>query len=189
MGCEVDVINSAIDGATAATFESIRKHLKLDTVEANVRRLIDVRNRSKTTRPFIMVHMIHMPENAHETDLFLSKWTGVADQAGIAGIVSRVGSVPVPRPLEPPDPFPCFLLWSQLPVLSDGTVAMCCDDWNGAARIGNLNTQSIREVWQSGERDALRALHLQCRPNDIDLCRACSSPRRPPQWFVQTPTR
>ena len=185
----VDVINIAIDGATPATFESIRKHLKLDTVEANVKRLIDTRNRSKATRPFIMVHMIHMPENAHETDLFLKKWTGVADQAGIAGIVSRVGSVAVPLPLGRPDPFPCFLLWNQLPVLSDGTVAMCCDDWNGAAGIGNLNTQSIRDVWRSGQRNALRSLHLQGRPNDIDLCRACSSPRRPPPWFVQAPTR
>jgi len=32
----VDVVNIAIDGATAATYESIRRHLKPDVVEANV---------------------------------------------------------------------------------------------------------------------------------------------------------
>jgi hypothetical protein len=179
----VDVMNIAIDGATAETFESIRKHLKLETVEANVKRLIEIRNESKTNRPFIMVHMIHMAENAHETDLFLKKWTGVADHAGIAGLVSRAGSVASPLLLKKPEPFPCFLLWRQMPVLSDGTVALCCDDWNGEAGQGNLAHQSIQEVWQSQQRRAVRALHLAGRQNEIDVCRSCLSPRRPPVWF------
>jgi MoaA/NifB/PqqE/SkfB family radical SAM enzyme len=81
----VDLINIAIDGATAETFESIRKDLKLDTVEANVRQLIAIRDAARANRPFIMVNMIYMPQNSHETDLFLEKWTGVADHAGTSG--------------------------------------------------------------------------------------------------------
>ena len=62
----VDVMNIAIDGATAETYGRIRKELKLDVVEANVRRLIKMRNAARKNRPFIMVHMIHMAENAHD---------------------------------------------------------------------------------------------------------------------------
>ena len=54
----VDVVNIAIDGATAATYESIRRYLKLDVVEANVKRFIAMRNASGKTRPYIMVNMI-----------------------------------------------------------------------------------------------------------------------------------
>ena len=183
----VDVMNIAIDGATAETYEKIRKELKLQVVEANVRRLIELRNLSKRNRPFIMVHMIHMAENAHETDQFLRKWTGVADQAGIAGMVSRIGSVPMTIHGRRLDSFPCFLLWRQLPVLSDGTVALCCDDWDGRGALGNLYTQSIREIWRSQQRQVLRKLHLEGRQGEIDLCRACHEPRTPPAWFW-TPT-
>ncbi|HEY6213071.1 MAG TPA: radical SAM/SPASM domain-containing protein, partial [Vicinamibacterales bacterium] len=184
----VDVVNVAIDGATAETFERIRKHLKLETVEANVRRLLAMRNASRRNRPFVMVHMILQPENEHETDLFLAKWSGVADHAGFAGMLSRAGGVPVKIRNLPSETFPCFLLWRQMPVLSDGTVAMCCDDWDGRAALGNLNTHSVREVWQQSEqRRAVRALHLEGRRDAIDLCAGCEAPRRPPWWFPAQP--
>jgi MoaA/NifB/PqqE/SkfB family radical SAM enzyme len=88
----VDLVNIAIDGATAETYESIRRYLKLDVVEANVRRFIDMRNASGKKRPYIMVNMIHMPENAHEAEAFLAKWQGIPDYAGLAGVVSRAGA-------------------------------------------------------------------------------------------------
>jgi MoaA/NifB/PqqE/SkfB family radical SAM enzyme len=180
----VDVVNVAVDGATAETFERIRKHLKLETVEANVHRLLAMRKAARRNRPFVMVHMILQPENGHETELFLAKWTGVADHAGFAGMLSRAGAIPVQIRNRPSQKFPCFLLWRQMPVLSDGTVAMCCDDWDGRAALGNLNTHSIREVWRdSQQRQAARTLHLQGRRDEIDLCAGCEAPRRPPWWF------
>jgi radical SAM protein with 4Fe4S-binding SPASM domain len=181
----VDLVNIAIDGATPETFESIRKDLKLDTVEANVRQLIAIRNAAHSNRPFILVNMIYMPENAHETDLFLEKWTGVADHAGIVGMVSRVGSVPAPivnRSLKS-KPVPCFLPWRQLPILSDGTVALCCDDWNGQANLGNIADHSIEEIWHNHQRRNLRRLHMEGQAGEIDLCRVCQDPRPPPPWF------
>jgi len=179
----VDVVNIAIDGATAQTFERIRKDLKLATVEANVHRLIDLRNRAGASRPFIMVHMIYMPENAHETELFLQKWTGVADRAGIAGLVSRVGSVPVRRVNRTSEKAPCILPWRQLPILSDGSVGLCCDDWDGAGGVGNVTGQSIKEIWRSQQRRHLRQLHLAGRAGEIALCAACQDPRPAPWWF------
>jgi hypothetical protein len=186
----VDVMNIAIDGATAETYESIRKELKLDVVEANVHRLIKMRDASGKNRPFLMVHMIHMAENAHESDAFLKKWTGVADHAGIAGLVSRIGSVPVTvGGLGTAAPsFPCFLLWRQMPVLSDGTVALCCDDWDGQGALGNMNHQTISEIWQAPHRRKLRQLHLEGRQGEIDVCSGCHEPRNPPTWFWPTAT-
>lgn len=179
----VDVVNIAIDGATAETFESIRKELRLDVVEANVHRLVAIRRDRRRRRPFIMVHMIHMPENAHEADAFLQKWTRVVDHAGIAGYTTRGGSLPLHLHGTRQKAVPCFLLWRQMPVLSDGTVALCCDDWDGSVTVGNLHTDSIRDVWTSTERRRLRALHLEGRAGQIDLCAACHNPRQPPWWF------
>ena len=158
----VDIVNVTIDGATAETYEAIRKHLKLDVVEENVRRLIAMRNALGRKRPYIMTHMICMPENEHEIDAFIKKWTGVSDHVGGAGLYSRGGSVKG-RPQTPDWSLPCFLLWRQMPILSDGSVAMCCDDWDGAMSPGNVADGGIRAIWTSPRMQELRRIQLEGR--------------------------
>ncbi len=181
----VNVVNVTIDGATAETFESIRKHLKLDQVEGNVKRLIQIRNEAKKRFPMVLVQMIHMPQNQHETELFMAKWKGVADYAGISGVVSRLGSVKFVQ-LEDGKSWqqtPCFYLWRQMPVWSDGTVALCCDDWDGKGKQGNLNTSTIKEIWTSAKRQKLREIHVAKQASNIKLCDDCRQPRKGPWWF------
>ncbi len=182
----VNTVNITIDGATAETFESIRRHLKLDVVEGNVKRLIQIRNEARKKYPLVTVHMIGMPQNVHEVDMFLDKWKGAADSVGISGLVSRISSVKFANIDNPHwEQTPCFLLWRQMPVWSDGTVAMCCDDWDGRAPQGDLNTQSIKEIWTSRKRDGLRKVHLAGKAAKIPLCAGCKQPRQGPVWFDQ----
>jgi Iron-sulfur cluster-binding domain/Radical SAM superfamily len=180
----VNVVNVTIDGATAATYESIRRKLKLDVVESNVKRLLRLRNESNKKYPLVMVNMIAMPQNIDEAEMFLRKWKGVADRAGISGLVSRIGSVGFAN-IENSnwEKTPCFLLWSQMPIWSDGTVAMCCDDWDGRAPQGNVNDKTIKEIWTSKRRTSLRSLHLTQRGSKIPLCQGCKQPRQGPFWF------
>ncbi len=179
----VDVVNVTIDGATAATFEAIRRHLKLEDVESNVRGLIRERDEKELKRPFVGVFMIVMEQNRHETTLFEKKWKGVADHVGLTGLVSRIGSVSGSRHEESWTKTPCYYLWNQLPVLSDGTVALCCDDWNGKAKLGKIGEISLTDVWQSMERKRLRQIHLSGKADSIPLCAGCKQPRRGPWWF------
>jgi radical SAM family protein/iron-sulfur cluster protein len=180
----VNTVNVTIDGATAATYESIRQHLKLDVVEGNVKRLIQIRDESRRKYPMVLVHMIGMPQNIHEADMFLDKWNGVADCVGVTDLVSRIGSVAFAKIDNPKwEKTPCFLLWSQMPVWSDGTVALCCDDWDGKAPQGNLNTSTIKEIWTSKKREGLRKVHLAGKAAKIPVCAGCKQPRQGPVWF------
>ena len=70
----VNVVNITIDGARKETFESIRKYLKLEQVENNVRRLIEMRNQAKAKLPLISVGMIVMEQNRPEVEEFRQKW-------------------------------------------------------------------------------------------------------------------
>lgn len=180
----VNTVNVTIDGATAATYESIRQHLKLDVVEGNVKRLIQIRDESRKKYPMVLVHMIGMPQNIHEADMFLDKWNGVADCVGVTDLVSRIGSVSFAKIDSPKwEKTPCFLLWSQMPVWSDGTVALCCDDWDAKAPQGNLNTSTIKEIWTSKKREGLRKVHLAGKASKIPVCAGCKQPRQGPVWF------
>lgn len=180
----VNTVNITIDGATAETFESIRLKLKLEDVEKNVRRLIEIRDQEGKKYPLVRVQMIAMPQNIHEVDMFLEKWKGIADTVGIAGLFSRASSVDFVQIDDRRwEKTPCFLLWRQMPILSDGTVALCCDDWDGKAGQGNLNTSSIKEIWTSKKRKGIQKVHLSGKASKIPLCESCKQPREGPIWF------
>jgi len=90
---EVYLANVTIDGATAETAESIRKNLKFDPIEENVKRLIAMRDRAGKKYPKVRVGMIMMPQTLPEQQPFLDRWQHLADFVGFGGFSSRLASV------------------------------------------------------------------------------------------------
>ncbi len=62
----VDYVNVSIDGATAETFEQIRKPAKFEVVVGNVRRLIARRRERGAAKPLVQLAIVLMGENIHE---------------------------------------------------------------------------------------------------------------------------
>jgi radical SAM protein with 4Fe4S-binding SPASM domain len=58
-------------------------------------------------------------------------------------------------------------------VLFDGTVLMCCGDHHSKNPIGNVKTQTIRDLWHSPELKAMRRLHKEHRYDEISACKDC----------------
>ena len=58
----------SLDGATAETFEGIRRGASFESVIDNVSRLTDLRDRSGALGPELLVSMVLMRQNAHELD-------------------------------------------------------------------------------------------------------------------------
>lgn len=181
---QIDSVNVTIDGATAETYENIRKKLKLDQVERNVLRLVELRNQAGKNRPAVRVGMIHMPQNSHETEIFLRKWKGKVDYVGISGLVSRTGSIDFVQ-IEDRNwtATPCWHLWNQVVIFNDGSYGLCCDDWDASAGLGNFRQTSIRDLWTNRERAAMRRLHVSGKADEIPACAACRQPRSGPWWF------
>ena len=50
----------------------------------------------------------------------------------------------------------CFYPWSALSVLCDGRAVTCCMDYNGVQGVGDLNFQSVMEIWNGPVLSAIR---------------------------------
>ncbi len=54
----------------------------------------------------------------------------------------------------------CMLPFQVLPIGADGKGILCCNDWHDTSDIGNVKTDTLREIWQSKvmetQRDLLR---------------------------------
>lgn len=68
---------------------------------------------------------------------------------------------------------PCRRL-SHLTVLWDGRVALCCMDVEGRGFGGDLNTQTIRQVYSGPVLARYRSLHEQGRYTELELCAPCN---------------
>lgn len=66
---------------------------------------------------------------------------------------------------------PCGRILSEMTVYWDGRVNLCCMDSDAGIILGDLNTQSIKEVWESNQwmRDKHKSLDF-----DLELCRNCN---------------
>ena len=68
---------------------------------------------------------------------------------------------------------PCFNLLETLAVLWDGTVTVCCADFDGFLKIGNIKDNSLMELWKSKKLQYYRKLHLMGKFNEMPLCENC----------------
>jgi len=185
---EVDFLNITLDGATAETFESIRVRLKLDQIEDNIRRLIKMRDERGLKFPKVRVGMIAIPQNIHEIPALLSKWKNVVDFVGVGGYTNRAGSLDEKGIFGPPPAAPettaltiapaqvrsCVLPFRDMSIWSDGRAVLCCDDWNEMHVVGDLNTQSLAEIWNGEPLHQARSLHMAGRGAELEICSRCN---------------
>jgi MoaA/NifB/PqqE/SkfB family radical SAM enzyme len=173
---KVHLLNICMDGATAETAEAIRVQLKLDEIEKNIHRLMAIRKERGLDYPKVRAGIIVIPQNRHEVTQFCAKWKGVVDYVGIAGASSRLGSLSTEMtefgPKETASA--CVLPFRDLTLLSDGKAVLCCQDWNEEHVVGDLNTQSLREIWHGPELIRVRELHLKARGGDVAICAKCN---------------
>ena len=64
-------------------------------------------------------------------------------------------------------------MWRGSVITWDGLVVPCCFDKDATHRLGNLQTQSFREIWQSEAYRDFRNQLTNGRKN-IDICSNCS---------------
>lgn len=76
--------------------------------------------------------------------------------------------------MRTPPQHPCSRPSTQLMVLWDGRVSLCCFDGEGKEILGDLNTQTIREVFNGDRASAIRLAHHEGRRSEIGICATCT---------------
>ena len=108
-------------------------------------------------------------------EAFRQAWGGWTSEGGSAflhlegnwaGAMSNVRVTPIK---------PCARAIGQMMVLWDGRVSLCCFDGEGQEILGDLRTQTIREVYNAGRALEIREAHVQGRRASIPLCANCTS--------------
>ena len=68
---------------------------------------------------------------------------------------------------------PCISPFSTLEILHDGTVPLCGCDYKPTVVLGNVNNNSLLEIWNSEKFEKIRNDHAKGNRNNISICAGC----------------
>jgi len=156
MDCGVHEILIGLDGATAETYEKIRRGAKFDRVLKNIHLILNEKVTRKIDIPLVTLQFIVMNENAHEEKSFIDYWKKSGETVSLK-IKPRLGWSDGVEPWEriknvkkEDRDLPCTYLLRQMTIFWNGHVPQCDGDWDGQTNFGNVNHQSLEEIWLEG---------------------------------------
>ncbi len=170
----LDRIIFSMDGANKETVEKIRVGLKYDKAVENIKTLHRLRTEMGRTKPFIRIQMVRMKENAGEVEQFVEMWKPYVDDIRITDVTDRgqggelaVGDQVAVGRQRCPQP------WQRMMVSPNGEVVPCCADWHKEWVIGDVKTQSLKEIWHGPKMEAMRRVQREMRLDDVSPCKTC----------------
>ena len=110
-----------------------------------------------------------------DADAFIQRWGGTYDKGGHAFLHLEGNWAGLTYPMRIQPVTPCSRALEQIMVMWDGRVSLCCFDGEGEVVFGDLNKQSIREIFNGGLALEYREAHVSGRRGEMKLCKSCTT--------------
>jgi radical SAM protein with 4Fe4S-binding SPASM domain len=164
----LDEIKISFDGATKQEFERIRFGLSFDRVVANIKELVKIRDRSKSSLKIKVACC-----STSDKDATMRSLENCVDGFSFDKVHNWADS-DINHAVKSSIRMPCSRLWRTFTVLSNGSVALCCLDYEGKVVLGDTNEKSIFEIWHNEHYKKIRLLHKTAQQDQIAICRNCT---------------
>lgn len=169
-----------IDTMDAEAYKNIRNNDHFERVKNNITHFIKKRNDSKSNVK-IAIQLLRTNHNIDENIHEMMDYFG--NHEAVRFIEKRTDKHPngeditIGKSYSPKsDTSKCIKIFSELNVLSDGRIAPCCWDADGAQIIGNVHTQTIAEIWQGIKHIELQNDLKNGNFAQLSLCEKCTDP-------------
>jgi radical SAM protein with 4Fe4S-binding SPASM domain len=168
-------ITLSFDGATKESFEFYRKGAKFEKVRDNFVNFARMKH-ERRAKVQVVVQMVRMERNANEVEDFIRFWRAVP---GIDQVRIKADETNLLQPDAAHKPedwkYPCHYLWrGPMYVKQSGDVYPCCQSYMLDGKpAGNIGTDSLEQIWNSGMMQKWRRYHAEGRAGELDVCSRC----------------
>lgn len=169
----VDEVSIAVDGINQEQYSTHRIGGNLQQVINYIEDIMEYRRELKSVKPYIAVQMIKLGQSLDDRNEFVNFWkTKILSQDKVRFIekASFGGQVPIDFRIDR-----CAALFAQISILWNGILTTCCWDSDGKNSIGNVNTDKIKDIWESEQYQKMRQLHDsgELQKGTHRLCHTC----------------
>ena len=170
----LDSIYFGIDAFTPETYAKLRVGGNHEKVIYNIRKLIELKKELKVKNPEIYVQFVEMDINMHEKEYFIHFWEKQGITVKIRPKVSWGGLIDAPNlTMSNEDRWPCYWAMQTMSITDTGKVVKCAVDLDARYVAGDVNTQSLKEIWNN-KLKKFRQLHISKEFDKLpDDCREC----------------
>jgi MoaA/NifB/PqqE/SkfB family radical SAM enzyme len=156
----LDTMKISFYGTDETSYNATMRQLDFKVTLKNIKDFMRIRNELKTSNPKLILQYLPQQANGAQIAAFQSLWRSLpnkiaSDCLNISSL-DNFGGGKSYNVVEEKIVSVCFYPWSALSVLWDGRAVTCCVDYNGVQGVGDLNVQSIREIWNGPELSIIR---------------------------------
>lgn len=170
----------SIDANTKEVFGKVRGEEKyFDRIESSTRELLT--RLTETAHPmFVSIQFIKQTANEAEHDLFVEKWSRFGIQnprinlktKGLTDWGSQFDYTELGLSKSQFRAQSCTEPYRTLIINWNGSVSACCFDYNNKYNLGNVNSQTVQEIWNGAPMQALRKSFVDKQA--VGICGSCS---------------
>lgn len=173
-------IHFSLDAITEDIYSLIRKGSDFKKVITNILYFCNRKKELKKELPVTRVSFVRMKLNEHEIKPFVKFWTPYVDAIAIQEFNNPFPSHLGLKKLYAKSRikntnFRCTQPWFRVVILTDGTVLPCCLlGMSLKMAIGNVNNDSMYNLWNSDSMKRLRKLHKENKYYEHEICNVCA---------------
>lgn len=169
----IDWITISADGI-GATYEEVRKPLKFNDLLTKLEAIKAIKAANGWLRPVIKVQGI-WPAIRENPQAYYDTFEPLTDLVAFNPLIDYLGN---DTRIEYLENFTCPQQYQRLVIGADGRVMKCSNDEENREIIGDLNRETVHQIWHGEKMQQVR--EAQKRPRgfmESEVCRRCYLPR------------
>ena len=171
----------SLDAATKETYEKIRVGAKFESVIEKIEQFLEIKERGGYELPVVGVNLVKMKMNEHEIDQFVDMWKDKVDFIVLQEFLppelecdySEFYTSTSEFRKELTKSFNCQQPWQRLYVHNNGDVSPCCTTFSSELALGNINDNSLYDLWNGNKMNNLRHIHKSGEYWKNEWCKKC----------------
>lgn len=164
----------SIDSYEKDNYEKIRKKAKFDIVVKNLKRFMEIRKTEfPNHRTTVRVSGVKV-DVKQDKNKFYQFWSELVDYSVLVDLQERWDTYN--NTILPNEKLsPCGDLFERMYIWWDGKVNPCDVDYKSTLAVGNVNEQTIKEIWNGFQYSELREKHLNGLRSEYSVCSKCDA--------------
>lgn len=170
----IDFISFSLDGFNERIYNKIRRGADFGLIVRNIKNFL--KKKRRRALPQTQVSLVETRLTKKTIPDFVARWIDLVDRVRVYKEHSsggRFGSLKDGNKSGMKIRKPCLKLVTEMAVYYNGDVAICNHDWNRKQFIGNTAKQTLRDIWNNRQYQALRRMHLEGNINRGIVCYGC----------------
>lgn len=166
----LDHLAISVDGVDETTYKKIRINGDYSTLKENVRSFYNRRKERNMPVPFLKIRNVIFPfTKPEELETFKKEWLNYSD------MVTFNIKIPTDKVVKYDIINPCTDIFFTAHVRWDGRIPLCSNNYlTGEEQyIGDLNNQSLMQVWKSKRLLHTRKMHKKKDYHTLNFCKYC----------------